>query len=230
MSITTSGGPGSSVNVVPPTLDVETQLFSDGYPWIGSLDEVGTGSAVGPCHCAIVVIGPSCGPFPPRLRDSKLLSAPARESLVPEIERWVSDYAIGSASAQEIDQFGLTAALGFAGRRALAQLSVVPSIVLLDGQRDWLTDKRPSLAGADLTAVRVPRVITRVKADRHCASVAAASVLAKVRRDALLSELAMQYPGYGWERNKGYVTAAHRDAIIRLGLTPEHRRSWNLLG
>jgi ribonuclease HII len=68
-----------------------------------------------------------------------------------------------------------------------------------------------------------------VKADRYCASVAAASVLAKTHRDALLAELATRYPGYGWERNTAYLTASHREAIGRLGLTPEHRQSWNLL-
>lgn len=217
------------MKVVVPTLDVEARLFADGYRWIGSLDEVGTGSAVGPCHCAIVVIGPDAGAFPPRLRDSKLLSASVRRSLVPEIEQWVHEYAIGSASAVEIDQFGLTTALGVAGRRALAQLRVTPSVVLLDGQRDWLSVTRPGLSDATATSVVVPPVVTMVKADRYCASVAAASVLAKVQRDALLVELSMRYPGYGWERNKGYVTASHREAIGRLGLTPEHRQSWNLL-
>ena len=217
------------MKAVVPTLDVEARLFADGYRWIGSLDEVGTGSAVGPCHCAIVVIGPDAGAFPPRLRDSKLLSAPVRRSLVPEIELWVHEYAIGSASAIEIDQLGLSAALGIAGRRALAQLRVTPSVVLLDGQRDWLSVTHPDLIDATATSVTVPPVVTMVKADRYCASVAAASVLAKVKRDALLVELATRYPGYGWERNKGYVTASHREAIGRLGLTPEHRRSWNLL-
>ena len=217
------------MKAVVPTLDVEARLFADGYGWIGSLDEVGTGSAVGPCHCAIVVIGPDAGAFPPRLRDSKLLSAAVRRSLVPEIEQWVHEYAIGSASAIEIDQLGLSAALGIAGRRALAQLRVTPSVVLLDGQRDWLSVTHPDLIDATATSVTVPPVVTMVKADRYCASVAAASVLAKVRRDALLVELATRYPGYGWERNKGYVTASHREAIGRLGLTPEHRQSWNLL-
>ncbi len=218
-----------TVKGVVPTLDVEAKLFADGYRWIGSLDEVGTGSAVGPCHCAIVVIGPDAGGFPPRLRDSKLLSAPARQSLVPEIESWVHEYAIGSASANEIDQLGLTAALGVAGRRALAQLRVTPSVVLLDGQRDWLSVARTDLMDVSSKSVEVPPVVTMVKADRYCASVAAASVLAKVHRDALLVELSTRYPGYGWEHNKGYVTASHRQAIGRLGLTPEHRQSWNLL-
>ena len=219
-----------SQSSVAPTLDVEAKLFRDGSRWIGSLDEVGTGSAVGPCHCAIVVIGSDSGGFPHRLRDSKLLSASVRKSLVPEIEQWVHEWAIGSASAVEIDRLGLSAALGIAGRRALTQLSVTPSVVLLDGQRDWLSVRRPTLDEVELASVRVPRVVTMVKADRYCASVAAASVLAKVHRDALLDELAQRYPGYGWERNKGYVTAAHREAIGRLGLTPEHRQSWNLLG
>lgn len=216
------------MSAVVPTFDVETKLFRDGCRWIGSLDEVGTGSAVGPCHCAIVVIGPDAGDFPVRLRDSKLLSASVRQSLVPEIERWVHEYAIGFASAAEIDRLGLTTALGIAGRRALAQLSVAPSVILLDGQRDWLSAGGREIADSALASLRVPPVVTKVKADRYCASVAAASVLAKVRRDAHLTELAQRYPGYGWERNKGYVTAAHREAIGRLGLTPEHRRSWKL--
>jgi len=216
------------MRTVVPTLDIETQLFREGYRWIGALDEVGTGSAVGPCHCAMVVIGPDCGAFPPRLRDSKLLRPSVRESLVPEIERWVHEYAVGSATAAEIDALGLTAALRIAGLRALSQLTVKPSIVLLDGQRDWLSTARSSLADSAVTDAEVPPVMTKVKADRFCASVSAASVLAKVRRDAQLTALANDFPGYGWEHNKGYVTAAHREAIARLGLTSEHRRSWNL--
>jgi ribonuclease HII len=171
--------------------------------------------------------------------DSKLLSPAAREALLPALARWGLARAVGHAEPAEIDAVGIIGALRLAGTRAMAaveeQLGPVDT-VLLDGSYDWLT------APADLfTALGDPAVPTqgapverrvhlRVKADRTCASVAAASVIAKCTRDALMVGLAAGHPQYGWEQNKGYASPEHLAALARHGTCALHRRSWNLPG
>jgi ribonuclease HII len=108
-------------------------------------------------------------------------------------------------------------ALGLAGSRALAALGVVPDVIILDGNNSFLMEEDNG-----------PRVITRVKADQNCACVSAASVIAKVERDALMTQLHEQFPHYGWSGNKGYGAAIHTDAIKTYGVTDLHRKSWNL--
>jgi len=178
-----------------------------------------------------VIVTASTRSAPPGVRDSKELTAVARLALVPAIERWADAHAVGHASAEEIDAVGLMAALRRAARRALSALGTIPDAVLLDGNHDYLS-VAPNLL--DEPHADGPgefpdlRVITMVKADRHCAGVAAASVLAKVARDQIMAELARAHPAYGWEVNKGYATAAHLDALARLGACAQHRRSWRL--
>jgi ribonuclease HII len=177
------------------------------------------------------------------VRDSKLLTPTAREGLVPAILGWARDSAVGAAGAADVDRLGVTGALRLAGYRALAQLEVVPDLVLLDGAHDWLTvpdgaqerdlrrtDARPDARPDDDARPdpRGPPVVTRVKADLTCASVAAASILAKVARDAVMAGLARECPGYGWDTNMGYGTPDHLDALRRLGPTRHHRLSWRL--
>ncbi len=208
---------------------MESALFAEGFATVGALDEVGRGSAFGPCSVGLVVIDFTAGTFPAELRDSKLLSARARERLVEPLVAWVLDYAIGHASAQEIDEFGLTAALRLAGRRALHQVSVAPDVLVLDGHHDWLSMPADGpLLSPEYPAVDVPGVRTMIKADLTCASVAAASVLAKVQRDRLICELAKEVPGYDLANNKGYATAAHLAALRELGPSRYHRVSWKL--
>jgi ribonuclease HII len=211
-----------------PHFEVEGELFAEGFVSLGALDEVGRGSAFGPCCVGLVVVDATVGPFPLGLRDSKLLSAAARDDLFEPLRHWVRDYAVGEASASEIDEFGLTSALRLAGRRALRQLSESPHVVLLDGSFDWLSNAEASLLGPEYPEVAVPPVRTRVKADLTCASVAAASVLAKVHRDRMMCELAGEFPGYDLERNKGYATPAHLAALRELGPSEHHRVSWKL--
>ncbi|NNN09172.1 MAG: ribonuclease HII, partial [Acidimicrobiaceae bacterium] len=170
----------------------------------------------------------ACGAYPTGLRDSKLLSAAARERLIDPLRGWVSDYAVGEASAREIDQLGLTSALRLAGRRALTTLSITPELIILDGSHDWLSIATESLFDASYPVAEVAPVRTRVKADLTCASVAAASVFAKVHRDQLVSEMARRVPGYDLENNKGYATATHRAALRLLGPSEFHRISWKL--
>jgi ribonuclease HII len=206
-------------------------LVAWGAPLV-ALDEVGRGAVAGPVSVGAVLLGAAELAAPvPAVRDSKLLSATARTRLAPQIRSWVAAAAVGHAAAAEIDQVGILAALQLAALRALAQLPSPPAVILLDGNLDWLspppTAGVQSLLGHTGGEVSAP-VVCRVKADRDCASVAAASVLAKLERDAVLTDLAAASPGYGFEAHKGYLTRAHVEAIARLGPSVEHRRSWRL--
>jgi ribonuclease HII len=214
--------------MLAPNLGVETSLFDEGFHLVGAVDEVGRGSAFGPCCVGVVVIDSSAGMFPSGLRDSKLLNGAARESLIDPLRHWVSDFAVGEASAHEIDEFGLTAALRLAGQRALVALTLLPDVIILDGSHDWLSRGEVSLLSPQYPDVHVAEVRTRVKADLTCASVAAASVFAKVHRDQLVCELAGRVPGYDLESNKGYATPAHLAALRLLGPSEFHRITWKL--
>lgn len=209
-----------------PTLEFEFELLRGGAGLIAGIDEVGRGALAGPVSVGVAVIDGAVGPIPTGLADSKLIPAKKREALVPLLSDWVVAYGVGHAAAPEIDEVGIVAALRRAAIRALAQLPVTPDIVILDGSHDWLSRSDDLFAPDD--GIVVPRVHMRVKADRDCAVVAAASVLAKVQRDALMRELDTKHPGYGVAGNKGYGSDAHRAAIMTLGATDMHRRSWNL--
>lgn len=227
------GGPVRRTTVSGPTLRLERRLLGDGVGRLCGIDEVGRGAPAGPAFVGAVVVDDRRVRALPGVRDSKLLSPARREAMVPAIRSWAAASAVGSATADEIDRFGINVGLRLAALRALAQLPGPPDLVLLDGSHDWLSPP----VGADplemllahLSGHRPPvPVMTRVRADRTCTSVAAASVLAKVARDAVMVGLARAHPGYGWEENKGYGTAAHLEALRRLGPSPEHRVSWNL--
>lgn len=211
------------------TLRLERELLRGGARLVAGVDEVGRGALCGPATVGVVVVDATTRTAPPGVRDSKLLSAAVRESLVPRIRRWAVACAVGHAEAHEVDALGIIAALRLAGHRALAALPQLPDIVVLDGNHDYLTGPaQPSLLEPDL--VPVPAVRTQVKADLRCAAVAAASILAKTERDALMVRLAAEHPGYGWESNKGYAAPEHVDALGRLGPSAQHRLSWRLPG
>jgi ribonuclease HII len=200
---------------------MERELHAGGAQWVIGCDEVGRGAIAGPVSVGMVVVDAEIGPAPEGLRDSKLLAEPRREALAPLCSSWARFSAVGSATADEIDRLGIIECLGLAASRALAELEELGaplsgSTVLLDGKHDWLS---PRLAG------RLP-VITRIKADRDCVSVAAASVVAKVHRDRLMIELDSVVPGYSWASNKGYGSAEHYAGIDSLGPSPYHRLSW----
>ena len=205
---------------VDPTLEREQALFAAGETVVIGLDEVGRGAMAGPVMVGACAITPSVGDFPVGLRDSKLVSEKKRLALDPLVREW-GVIAVGSASPQEIDQYGITFALGLAGKRALALLfeagvPVGQSHVILDGSHDWLS---PALA-SPLT------ITTAVKADQNCASVAAASVAAKVERDALMADLAVDFAEFGWASNKGYGSADHMRLLAEQGPTVHHRVTW----
>lgn len=204
-----------------PTLDLERALLDGGCASVAGVDEVGRGALAGPVTVGVTVVDASTAPPPDGLRDSKLLRPAARERLAPQIGPWAVAAATAEASAAEIDDIGIVAALRTAALRALAELPVTPDAIVLDGHHDWLGDHVDA------------RVHTQVKADMTCASVAAASVLAKVARDAVMATLARSDPAlaaFGWDANKGYASAGHVDALRRYGPTDWHRRSWRLPG
>lgn len=193
------------------------------------LDEVGRGALAGPVAvgaCAIrIEHGRVVTDLPAGVRDSKALTARRREALVGPIQAAAHGHAVGWSSPAEIDERGIMGALALAALRALEGLGAAIDGILLDGNVDLIGPHlRPGPDGA------VPPVHLRVGADRDCRSVAAASVLAKVARDRHMLALAMEVPDYGWDANKGYGAAAHREALQRLGPHALHRRSWNLLG
>ena len=211
---------------------MERELLRGGVTHLACADEVGRGALSGPATVGMVVITAETKTAPQGVRDSKLLTPEARTRLAPKVRRWAVSHSVGHASPDEIDEFGIIAALRLAGHRALAGLAVVPDLVLLDGNHDYLSHPvQDALFGSpgDLS-VAVPPVVTAIKADMRCAAVAAASILAKTSRDALMVELAKSHPGYGWHENKGYASPEHIEALRILGPSTVHRRSWSLPG
>jgi ribonuclease HII len=207
--------------VAVPSLKVERELFGAGAPVVLACDEVGRGALAGPVAVGLVLIDAGVRRMPAGLRDSKLLSEPRREAMAPKASSWVRAWAVGEASAAEIDELGIMACLGLAGARAFAALSAAEDAVadaplILDGNYDWLS----------ASIEHRVRVTTRIKADRDCASVAAASVIAKVHRDGGMRRAHEQLPVYGWNENKGYSTPAHFAAIDEHGPSELHRTTW----
>ncbi len=210
------------MSVVAPRLTVERRLLKE-HALVIACDEVGRGALAGPVAVGAAVMDAAgarrC--IPEGLRDSKLVAEHRRPDVAARAAAWVGASAVGWASAAEIDEVGIIRALGLAALRAIADLraaGIVPeeAIVILDGNHDYITPA----GGSGL------RVRPIVKADRDCASAAAASVLAKVARDDLMTRLHDEHPVYRWERNKGYASLEHRDAIRAHGLSAHHRASW----
>ena len=214
---------------VVPSLREERRLHREGHTLVAGVDEVGRGALAGPVTVGVVVVRDTTRTAPSGLRDSKLLSPLAREALAPALRRWAPAWAVGHAEPDEIDAVGIIAALRVAGRRALAQLDLVPDIVLLDGSHDWLSTRALQEPLFELEAAGPP-VRTMIKADLRCAAVAAASVLAKTTRDAMMVERSADHPGYGWHENKGYSAPEHLDELARVGPCVQHRLSWRLPG
>ena len=217
---------------MPPatvSLRVERQLLAGGALLVCGVDEVGRGALGGPVSVGMVVVDATVRRSLPGVRDSKLLTPRARTELVPRIRRWAVAYAVGHASAAEIDDVGIIAALRRAGMRALATLPVEPDAVLLDGKHDWLTPPRqdstlrrsrgrppchPSRCGSRPTspAPPWPRPASWPRSSGT--------------RSWLISETC--HPRYGWAGNKGYASPDHLAALQEHGPCVEHRRSWRL--
>lgn len=180
-----------------------------GLPEAGC-DEAGRGCLAGPVVCAAVILPP--GFECPGLNDSKQLSEARRNLLRPIIEAGALAWAVVMVSPEEIDSINILNASVTGMQRALDALTVRPEHILVDGNRFRPYHEIP--------------YTTVVKGDATYMSIAAASVLAKTHRDEYMRSAAEEFPGYGWEKNMGYPTRDHREALLRLGLTPLHRRSF----
>lgn len=209
---------------IEPTLEVEQLLFDTGATAVIGCDEVGRGAIAGPVYVGMGMISSPKSEFPIGVRDSKLLSPKRRAALVEPISGWLDAFGVGGCDANQIDDIGIVRALGVAGAAAYLELEVAEpnsTVLILDGTFDWIT---PGLIAAGVS--QLPVVRTRAKADRDCAVVACASVLAKERRDGLMIELSVQFPAYGWDHNKGYGAKTHMQAVLDNGPTELHRLSW----
>jgi len=210
--------PAAGVGATPasrtrtPTLRLERRCWGAGEQVVVGIDEVGRGAWAGPVTVAALV------PPPDHLRgvrDSKELTRDEREVVAARVRGWAVAIGVGHASYEECDALGMTAALRAAGRRALGELAALgyePDRIILDGNYDYLA------LGA--------RVTTVVRGDSTSLSVAAASCVAKVTRDALMREEAEHYPAYDFESNVGYPAPIHKSALAWYGPSAIHRRSW----
>ncbi len=193
---------------LPPNFDYEQAARCRGARVVVGLDEVGRGPWAGPVvACAVNLIGPA----PEGLNDSKKLSAARRKALVPLLME-CCEIGFGEASVEEIDALNIRQATHLAMRRAIAALPAPPCHILIDGndRPAWVACAHELIVGGDARSV----------------SIAAASVLAKSRRDRGMVALAQQHPGYGWESNAGYGTATHRAGLLQHGVTQHHRRTF----
>jgi ribonuclease HII len=192
-----------------PDFHLETAALAQGALCVAGVDEVGRGPLAGPVTAAAVRLDPHA--MPAGLDDSKKLTALRRAVLARAL--WATaDVGVGHASVEEIDSLNILRASHLAMLRAVAGLKRPPDYLLIDGNQ-------------------MPRGLacparTVVKGDAISLSIAAASIVAKVVRDQIMVDLAQQHPGYGWDTNAGYGTRAHLDALLNLGVTPHHRRSF----
>ncbi|WP_170417266.1 ribonuclease HII [Ruegeria atlantica] len=192
-----------------PDYSIEQAAVAQGYVRIAGVDEVGRGPLAGPVVAAAVILNPE--DIPEGLNDSKKLTAKRRVAMDAAV-RDRAEFAIAEASVAEIDEHNILRASHLAMERAVAALDPPPDYLLIDGNM-------------------IPRGLTIpaqavVKGDAHSVSIAAASIIAKNWRDQLMVDLAQQHPGYGWEKNAGYPSKQHREALQNLGVTPHHRRSF----
>ncbi len=189
--------------------NTERELREKGFRRIAGVDEAGRGPIAGPVVAAAAIFPGECRL--PRLADSKLLSAKQRERLFGLIHRKALCIGLGLADARTIDRVNILGATLLAMRNAIGQLELEPDLVLVDGR--WVVDvpwPQRALVGGD----------------RMCASIAAASIVAKVTRDRMMLGLDQAYPGYGFAQHKGYGTRQHLERLAELGPCPEHRRSF----
>lgn len=191
--------------------DFEAAFRDKGYTAICGVDEAGRGPLAGPVFAAAVILPHGCEIK--RLNDSKKLSAKVRDQLFDEICETALAYGIASASVDEIDSLNILHAAMLAMSRAIEALNITPDLALIDGNR------APNCAVETLPIV---------KGDAKSASIAAASILAKVSRDRVMDELAKVYPEYEFEKHKGYPTKLHYEKIAEHGILPIHRKSFRL--
>lgn len=198
-----------------PDFSFECALWQDGVQWIAGIDEAGRGALAGPVAVAALIFpaDPNLALLLHGVRDSKQMTPAQRTAWANRLPGLALSSAVAYASAQEIDALGIAAATRLAAQRAIAGLMPAPQHLLIDFFR--------------LPECSLPQT-PLVKGDARSLSIAAASILAKTARDALLISLDQQYPGYGLASHKGYGTLAHRQALTRLGYSPIHRLSFQI--
>jgi len=199
---------GANDSGLTPSFRMERAMVGRHGGGIAGIDEAGRGPWAGPVVAAAVIL--DSDRIPAGLNDSKQLSEPVREGLFAEIVN-TAQMAVGIAEVGRIDRDNILQATLWAMAAALHALPTRPAAALIDGNR--------------LPPLPCPAEAV-IKGDALSLSIAAASIVAKVTRDRMMRQLARDYPGYGWERNKGYGTQEHRSAIAELGVTPHHRRSF----
>ena len=192
-------------------MGIEASLRASGITRIAGVDEAGRGPCAGPLVVAAVILKDPDSAELTRVRDSKALTEKVREQLFDVICQQAESYSIIEISPQEIDQFGLHKSNLEGMRRAINSLSVTPEYVLTDGYA--------------IEGLAIPNLAVW-KGDQVALSISAASILAKVYRDRIMREMDVKYPGYGFAKHKGYITAAHTSAIDELGITEIHRKSF----
>lgn len=196
----------------PPSSDEEQSLLSQGYHFVAGIDEVGRGALAGPVAAAAVILPLSLNDaWINQVRDSKQLNAKKRQLLAQHIREKALAFGVGMVSQVDVDTKGIIWATRQAMRLAVAELRPAPDFLLIDG-----------LA---LPAVKLPQKYI-IKGDCLCLSIACASIVAKVARDHLMTELSQDHPGYGFAANKGYGTSEHLEALQQLGVCAIHRRSF----
>lgn len=199
--------------MVLPTLDIEKLLWEQGYVYIAGLDEVGRGCFAGPVVVGAVVF-PQDVVLPEGLADSKLLKPKLREKLAEEIKKVAKSWSVAEITVTHINKKGIGKATQMAFRKSIKLLSKPPDFILIDAfYIKHLNRKRQ-------------RPIKN--GDKICASISAASIIAKVYRDKLMKKLHKKFPQYGFAKHKGYGTKAHQEAIRQYGLSRIHRRSFKL--
>jgi ribonuclease HII len=194
-----------------PTRKIEQELWSRGFQTVVGIDEVGRGAWAGP-----LMVGAAVLPREKRVlgvRDSKMLTETERERLFDRIADWCVAWSVGAVSQEECDELGMAEAQRIACRRAVAGLGLVPDAAVSDGTWNFVS---PCVAEVEM----------RVRADRHCLSVAAASILAKVVRDRQMRELSDEFPNWSFDTNKGYPCPKHKAALQGYGPSAIHRRTW----
>ena len=192
-----------------PNFDVETRLIRKGYKAIAGVDEVGRGCIAGPVTAAAVILNPQ--KIPSGLNDSKKLNLKNREKIFRSIQD-TGTFCVAHSSVEEIDQIKILQATLLSMKRAILGLHIKPDFVLIDG------NKSPEGLESNFE--------TRIKGDSKSLSIAAASIVAKITRDRIMSRLDKEFPGYNWSQNAGYPTKMHKSAILDIGITPYHRRSF----
>jgi ribonuclease HII len=197
-------------------LHFERGLYSQGFDWVAGVDEAGAGPLAGPVYAAAVVLPPGCAIA--GVDDSKKVRPKLREALAAEIKRAAQAYAVAAASVQEIDRLNIRQACLLAMRRALLSIFTQLGEAALPGLHVLVDAHRLAGLPCEQTAL--------IGGDGRSLSIAAASILAKVGRDQQMVQLDQEHPGYGFAANKGYGTAAHLEALARLGPCAAHRRSF----